>query len=71
MKKTCCVVLQRLLPPDHDKKPHTAVAGPSANALNKAQALPRVRYRWQMGFRKAPNGRYVRRPILRISMHFK
>jgi hypothetical protein len=38
--------------------------------LTRKLAIPEVQFRWQRGFRKASNGRYVKVPILRLSLDF-
>ena len=39
--------------------------------MHKKLAIPEVCHRWQRGFRKAANGRYVKVPILRLIFKFK
>ena len=59
-KKSSCVVLRRS---SQDPMPTTVV-------IPKVSVLPQVKYRWQKGFRKAPNGRYVKVPILKLCLSF-
>lgn len=64
-KKSSCVVLRRKSSSSSPVTTHNKLI------LAKKLVLPRhVRYRWQKGFRKALNGRYVKTPILKIELKF-
>lgn len=49
-----------VLAPESVASPAPSSAASSSLVIPKPVALPAVRYRWQMGFRKAANGRYIK-----------
>lgn len=59
VKRVSCIVLKRPFSPNV-----------TPLIVQKKMAIPKVQYRWQRGFRKAHNGRYLKVPLLKVQVKY-